>query len=331
MATVRLFARLRELAGSSRLQIEGATVGEVVDAAVAQAGPEFAALVATSRIWRNGEPAALDDPVTDGDEVAVLPPVSGGAVATMTRADLAGGLAVVAAILVILTNLRAGDAWWAAVVVGVVGFWAVDVAGQMEARGRPFPATAVLVAVVAGAVLPHTFDTAGLAIAVALAVMVVLAWGVGIEGYRSVDTVAPGVLVAILAASAVGSLVLTRSAASPDPQAIDVFLWVVVVAVGLGAVVDRLAQLPYLDPYTVTALAAILVAVAVAYFGDLDVAGYLLVGLGVAVTLVAGRGLGSLLRMGTVSLTDRAPGSLRGIDGAVLAAAVYFPLIRLVL
>ena len=35
-------------------------------------------MLATAKIWCNGEPAEPGDPVTDADEVAVLPPVSGG-------------------------------------------------------------------------------------------------------------------------------------------------------------------------------------------------------------------------------------------------------------
>jgi molybdopterin converting factor small subunit len=50
----------------------------VVAAASARYGPEFAALVQSCRVWCNGEPANADDPVTDRDEVAILPPVSGG-------------------------------------------------------------------------------------------------------------------------------------------------------------------------------------------------------------------------------------------------------------
>lgn len=331
MATLRLFARLRELAGSPRLEIPGATVGEVVDAATLRIGPEFAAVAATARIWRNGEEATRQDPLDDGDEVALLPPVSGGAVATGATVDIVQGVALVAALAIVLVNLRAGEAWWAATLVGVVGIWVVDVAQQMEARGRSFPTMAALVAVVAGAVISQSLGTIGLAVAVAVAVIVVLAWGVAIIGYRDINAVAPGVLVAMLASSAAGSLVLTRSDAAPDPQAIDVFLLVVALATILGSAVDRLDEMPYLDPYTVTAITAILGAVGMAFFRDLDVAGYLLVGLGIAVTLVAGRGLGSLLRTGAVSLTDRPPGMMRGFDGAVLAAALYFPLIRLVL
>lgn len=79
MATLRLFASAREAAGTSHDLVPGATVGEVLAEARARYGADFAAVLGTCRIWCNGEPAADDDPVGDDDEVAVLPPVSGGA------------------------------------------------------------------------------------------------------------------------------------------------------------------------------------------------------------------------------------------------------------
>lgn len=331
MATVRLFARLRELAGSSRLDVDGATVGEVIAETGRRIGPEFVAAVETARVWRNGEEASPDDPVEANDEVALLPPVSGGATMMRVPTEVAIGVPVLVAAAAIVLNLRAGEAWWAAGLVGIVGLWVTDVASQMEARARGIPTIGILVGVVAGAVVSHAYGGVGLAIAVAFAVMAVLTWGVAVLGYRSVDSVAPGVMVAILATGGTGSLVLTRSGESPDPQAIDVFLLVVTLATVAGLVVDRLAEMPYVDPFTVTALAAIVVAIAGAFLWDLDVAGYLLVGLGTAVTLVAGRGLGSLLRLGDVALVDRAPGLLGTLDGPVLAAAVYYPLVQLVL
>jgi sulfur-carrier protein len=78
MAVVRLFAQAREAAGSARDTVDGATVDEVLAAARARYGDGFAALLPNCRIWLNGEPAHGDDPVTADDEVAVLPPVSGG-------------------------------------------------------------------------------------------------------------------------------------------------------------------------------------------------------------------------------------------------------------
>lgn len=59
----------------------GRTVAEVLEAAVSRYGAEFALVVEHSRVWCNGEPAEPGEPVTAADEVAVLPPVSGGATA----------------------------------------------------------------------------------------------------------------------------------------------------------------------------------------------------------------------------------------------------------
>lgn len=78
MATIRLFAAAREAAGTGSDRIDGGSVGEVLAAARDRYGAVFAAVLATSRVWLNGQPAAPEDPVVDDDEVAVLPPVSGG-------------------------------------------------------------------------------------------------------------------------------------------------------------------------------------------------------------------------------------------------------------
>lgn len=78
MATLRLFAGAREAAGVSTARVEGGTVGEVLAAATATYGAAFADVLATCKVWLNGEPADVADAVTDDDEVAVLPPVSGG-------------------------------------------------------------------------------------------------------------------------------------------------------------------------------------------------------------------------------------------------------------
>jgi molybdopterin synthase sulfur carrier subunit len=79
VVVLRLFAAAREAAGAGRDEVPGATVGAVLQAARERYGPAFTEVLATSRVWRNGEPCADDDPVGDRDEVAVLPPVSGGA------------------------------------------------------------------------------------------------------------------------------------------------------------------------------------------------------------------------------------------------------------
>jgi molybdopterin converting factor small subunit len=70
VAILRMFASAREAAGTARDEVPGATVGEVLGAARRRYGDGFADVLATCRIWVNGDPA---------DEDAALPPVSGGA------------------------------------------------------------------------------------------------------------------------------------------------------------------------------------------------------------------------------------------------------------
>jgi MoaE-MoaD fusion protein len=71
--TVRLFAGLRELAGWSRREVVAATVADVWPAL--GLGNEPAGLLYAV----NKEYAPADRVLSDGDEVALIPPVSGGA------------------------------------------------------------------------------------------------------------------------------------------------------------------------------------------------------------------------------------------------------------
>lgn len=79
--TLLLFAGAREAAGTGRDTFPTSGLAELLDGARQRYGPGFAAVLASARIWVNGEPPG-DDPADlrlhDGDEVAVLPPVSGG-------------------------------------------------------------------------------------------------------------------------------------------------------------------------------------------------------------------------------------------------------------
>ena len=79
MVVLRLFASAREAAGTGLDRVDDATtVGEVLTEARRRYGDEFTAVLRISRVWRNGQPTADDEAVGPADEVAVLPPVSGG-------------------------------------------------------------------------------------------------------------------------------------------------------------------------------------------------------------------------------------------------------------
>jgi molybdopterin converting factor small subunit len=78
VARLRFFGAARDAAGGKETDIDGHTVDEVLTAACSRYGDTFAEVLGRSKVWVNGEPAAAGDAVTSSDEVAVLPPVSGG-------------------------------------------------------------------------------------------------------------------------------------------------------------------------------------------------------------------------------------------------------------
>lgn len=78
MARLRLFGPAREAAGTSSVTLPGQSVSAIITAAEEQFGETFSRVVGVSNIWLNGEPVQPAAPVNDGDEVAVIPPVSGG-------------------------------------------------------------------------------------------------------------------------------------------------------------------------------------------------------------------------------------------------------------
>ena len=78
MAVLRLFAAARTAAGTTRDLVPGDTVAEVLASAIERYGDDFAAVVPSCAVWLNGQPAAPGTRVAADDEVAVLPPVSGG-------------------------------------------------------------------------------------------------------------------------------------------------------------------------------------------------------------------------------------------------------------
>ena len=79
MPRLRMFGPARQAAGTGSAEVAVAgTVAEVLEWAVARYGAPFAELLPTCAVWVDGEPAGIDRRLAEDDEVAVLPPVSGG-------------------------------------------------------------------------------------------------------------------------------------------------------------------------------------------------------------------------------------------------------------
>ncbi len=78
--TVRLFARLRDIAGASELARDlapGGTIGDLWRQ-LAREFPELAQYERSISTAVNADYARMDQGVSEGDEIAFLPPVSGG-------------------------------------------------------------------------------------------------------------------------------------------------------------------------------------------------------------------------------------------------------------
>ncbi len=80
MVTIRLFASLRDIAGTSWLELPPAREGTVshLFQDLTARFPDLLAHQKSLLVAVNEEYAGMDSPVRDGDEVAFFPPVSGG-------------------------------------------------------------------------------------------------------------------------------------------------------------------------------------------------------------------------------------------------------------
>lgn len=78
MSRLLLLGPAREAAGVRSAEIDAETVDDVIALATVRFGKSFAEIVAISRLWVNGVAASPGQCVGPDDEIAVVPPVSGG-------------------------------------------------------------------------------------------------------------------------------------------------------------------------------------------------------------------------------------------------------------
>ncbi len=330
MARVRLFANLRELAGTAAYEAEASTVEGVLAEAVERFGPTFAAGLETAKVWVNGDPAEPTDRVGPNDELAVIPPVSGGFETLVDRGASwqAVGIGVLSVLLVV-ANVWLSSAWFIAVLVGVMALWAVDLAYETRSGGLGVQLPPILASVVMGAVAAawsaaNGDGFMGLGVAAVFAVFASMVWSLAVPEGRDFVVLASTTVIAFVAAVAVASISVASLLAGAT--VVGVFLVQAVVA---GLSTWLAARVAILDPFIAGSLGAVAAGAIAAQVWGLDVVVYLLVGAAVALALIAGRGFGGMCRTGETYLVDRPPGWLPDLDGAAVAAAVFLPILLL--
>ncbi|MGI9666697.1 MAG: MoaD/ThiS family protein [Acidimicrobiia bacterium] len=322
MATLRLFANLRESAGTDSVQIDASTVQELLDTASDEFGESFASGLGAAGVWVNGTTASASTAIDSSDEVAVIPPVSGGALAT-TRVDVAPSLLSIALVIALLAVAWADYQWFVVVAVGAVMAWVWDLSDTAKMTRDAFVVFPPLIAATAGGAFAYAWGLEGFAGALAIGTIVSVAWPIFDRANRDFRTTAATTLVSLAATGAAAGLVLIRLQGS---YAVVAFVLVTVFAlVGAWAAGTYGAQIQSVDA-NVGALLGALVGGLIGglAISELDIAAGLLGGVAAAAGVIAGRALGSMLRTGDVSHTEQPPGALALFDGAILAAPLFW-------
>ncbi len=322
MARLRLFANLRESAGTGQAEFPGKTVEEVLNAAKSAYGKDFSRGMTIAKVWVNGEPATPRDAVTDHDEIALIPPVSGGAVATRAI-DGSGGLLVVALLAALVISNLVNTPTFVFVVVGSALAWLWDTTDVLRLRSISVNPIPLMIGATATANGAYTWGAPGFAGGIAIAIMITLAWSVLDQTQRSTRAVAVAMTLAIGASLATGALTMTHLYSLP------MVIAAIAVAASAGfaawGVQQSGGEVGGLDPNLGMVLGAVIAGLISGLAAEtLSITTMILASAASAAGLIAGRAYGSLLRTGSVIHTARAPGLLTMFDAAVLGVAAFW-------
>ena len=323
MARLRLFARLREVAGTGSADVSGATVGEVLANAAAYFGLAFSDELANAQVWLNGERAGSSTPVDDDDEVSLVPVLAGGTGMVRNPAGIEAALLLGVTVLLFVGNAL-GVKWLAVVVVLAGALWAHDLAGASERRGLWLGALPVMLSVFAAVLATYRFGIPGMAVAAVGAALLALIWSIFAPHLRPIESVATGVLIAAVGALGAGGMILLRLRSEAEMTS---FLVVVVAAVAISWLVASTEVAP-VDPLTAGVLGALAAAVVAGAVWSEDLWPTVAAGAAAAIGLVAGRNAGSLARSGSRYLGGEVPGSLAHLDGVILAAGAFWAVLH---
>ncbi len=325
MARLRLFAGLREAAGTGSADVPGATVGEVLANAAAYFGPAFSEGLATTQVWLNGERAGPSTAVVDADEVSLVPSVSAGT--TVVRSPAVIEAALLLGVTVWLFVGNALDLKWLAVAVVLAGaLWAYDLAGASGGRGLWLGALPIMLAIFGSVLATYRFGIPGMAAAAVGAALLSLLWSILTPHLRPLESIATGVLVSAVGALGAGSMVLLRLRSEAEMTS---FLVVAAVSVAVSWLVASTDMAP-IDPLTAGFLGALGAGVVAGAVWSEDLWPTVAAGAAAAAALAAGRNAGSLARSGTFYLGGETPGSLAHLDGVMLAAGAFWLVLHLI-
>jgi len=325
MAKLRLFANLREAAGTATADLPGDTVGDVISAAVDAYGPSFARGLPVAKVWVNGEPADSTTAVSGNDEIALIPPVSGGTTAVGTSQETVQAVLVLALVVSIVVANVVSVELLTFVAIAVSLAWIWDVRDVLGARRLAVGAIPAFLAAAAAGNGAYAWGNEGFAGGVAVGICVMLAWSVFDENLRSLDSVAVTLVIGTTAALATGAIILLRL--RDDGNEIVTMMLAIIAVTGFAAwAAQRFApDTAAMDP-NLAAIAGALIAGLIAGFvtDTLPLTTAMLAAVAVGGGYIAGRTLGSMVRYGPVVHTVRAPGVLTMFDGALVAVPLFW-------
>lgn len=331
MAKLRLFARFREIAGTDTLEVEEGTVGEILDRSGEEYGPAFTNALKAAGVWVNGKPVDRSAHVGPDDEMALIPPVSGGTYTPQqqrpqTTVDPAENILAAVVLAALLVAAWIPLEWFVVIAVGATLAWIWDLADTNKKVDGTINLFAALLAppIVAGAT--YAWGYAGFAGGFAAAVAVALFWPIFEPRWREIDAIAMTTSVVVVSAAGTGALVMLRMMGT---TIIASFLIIVGVAI-IAAVITAIYGGQALDPNVGTLLGAIVAGFLVGVITtDIELANGLFAAVAVAAGLIAGQVLGSMVRSGAIVHTVRSPGQLSTLDGLWVAAPLFWIVLAL--
>ena len=208
------------------------------------------------------------------------------------------------------------------VVVGAVALWAWDLTENSTAANLSINALPVVLAPAASAWGAYRWGFDGFAVATVGGLAVALTFTIFDKTHRSLKDLAATGLAIIVGSTGAGALILLRMRWDIE---VNAFLAVVAAALIVGMAARWLqVRFALFDPNIGALVAAAVVGLIAGLVSSVELSPVFVASVAAAGGLVAGQTAGSLLRRGSISLTEDAPGALSLMDGPLLAAGIFW-------